>query len=309
MIDRKAVDFFAHQSRARDVMVAEREVVLAYALHFLDHKGILAWLAFKGGTALRKLVFGAGGRFSEDLDFTLNAGDTRNREETGIELVVAFDGATHHGVTFGVKEPYVADDSVGMRITYRHGWNDNGEFKLDVSTREVPTLPVNPRAPVAQSYFKHLEFGEPQALPSLQPIEMIAEKLRATFQRSHIRDVYDLYLFATHEATKGFDIELLRGLVVLKLWQVQERRQFTIFEKLRSASYEWDELEHLLPPGKAVERDPMLATIERCFSGLTGFDETDRAVLEDLSHGSGRNEYVAAQLREKVRRRYDLAGR
>ncbi len=179
MIDRKAVDFFAHQSRARDVMVAEREVVLAYALHFLDHKGILARLAFKGGTALRKLVFGAGGRFSEDLDFTLNAGDARNR----------------------------------------------------------------------------------------------------------------------------------RGLVVLKLWQVQERRQFTIFEKLQSATYKWDELEHLLPPGRAVERDPMLATIVRCFSGLTAFDETERAVLEDLSHGSGRNEYVAAQLREKVRRRYDLAGR
>jgi len=29
-------------------------------------------LAFKGGTCLRTLVFGSAGRFSEDLDFTLD---------------------------------------------------------------------------------------------------------------------------------------------------------------------------------------------------------------------------------------------
>ena len=75
MIGRKVVDFFAHQCGARDQLVAEREVVLTYALHLLSERGVLDRLAFKGGTALRKLVFGAGGRFSEDLDFTLRAGE------------------------------------------------------------------------------------------------------------------------------------------------------------------------------------------------------------------------------------------
>jgi hypothetical protein len=35
MIDSKVVDFFAHRCGARDQLVAEREIVLSYALHLL----------------------------------------------------------------------------------------------------------------------------------------------------------------------------------------------------------------------------------------------------------------------------------
>ena len=51
-------------------MIAENEVVLTYLLQLMSERGILDKLAFKGGTCLRKMFTGSGGRFSTDLDFT-----------------------------------------------------------------------------------------------------------------------------------------------------------------------------------------------------------------------------------------------
>ncbi len=75
MIPKKIVDRYAHQNGVKDQLVAEREVVLTYALHAMLEAKVLDLLAFKGGTCLRKVVFGSMGRFSEDLDFTLSGGD------------------------------------------------------------------------------------------------------------------------------------------------------------------------------------------------------------------------------------------
>lgn len=75
MIPKKIVDRYAHQSGVKDQLVAEREVVLTYALHAMSDANVLDLLAFKGGTCLRKIIFGSTGRFSEDLDFTLRGDD------------------------------------------------------------------------------------------------------------------------------------------------------------------------------------------------------------------------------------------
>ena len=73
MIEDKFVDLYARNSGLRDKLVAERDVVLTYALRALLDAGVMDHLAFKGGTCLRKIVFGSAGRFSEDLDFTLDS--------------------------------------------------------------------------------------------------------------------------------------------------------------------------------------------------------------------------------------------
>ena len=73
MIEEKFVDLYARNSGMRDKLVAERDVVLTYALRVLFDAGLMNHLAFKGGTCLRKLIFGSAGRFSEDLDFTLDS--------------------------------------------------------------------------------------------------------------------------------------------------------------------------------------------------------------------------------------------
>jgi predicted nucleotidyltransferase component of viral defense system len=66
VIEDKFVDLYARNSGLRDKLVAERDVVLTYALRVLLDTGVMDHLAFKGGTCLRKLIFGSAGRFSED---------------------------------------------------------------------------------------------------------------------------------------------------------------------------------------------------------------------------------------------------
>ena len=79
----------------RDKLVAERDVVLTYALRALFDDGVMDHLAFKGGTCLRKLIFGSTGRFSEDLDFTLATDEAD--DDVLVRLVEVFQ-REHYGV-------------------------------------------------------------------------------------------------------------------------------------------------------------------------------------------------------------------
>jgi predicted nucleotidyltransferase component of viral defense system len=184
-------------------------------LRALLDAGVMDHLAFKGGTCLRKLIFGSAGRFSEDLDFTLDS--DRPDDDVLTDLVEVFN-TEHHGITFTFDEYYKTDDdtSFGGDVYYKHAWNEAGHFRMQVSLRERPTLPVVAGAMKPQAYFSHLEF-ELFDVRALEADEMIAEKVRAAFQRVKVRDLYDLHRFAT----TPFNGELLRRLAVLKLWQAR----------------------------------------------------------------------------------------
>lgn len=195
MIADKFVDLYARNSGLRDKLVAERDVVLTYALRALLDAGLMDHLAFKGGSCLRKLIFGSAGRFSEDLDFTLATHE--EDDDVLVPLVEAFN-REHYGITFTFDEYYKTDDdtSFGGDVLYQHASNDTGRFRLQVSLREHPTLPVVAKGMRHQAYFGHLEFDLFE-VRSLEAIEMIAEKVRAAFQRAKVRDLYDLHRFAT----------------------------------------------------------------------------------------------------------------
>ena len=87
----------AARSGARDIANVEIDVILTFLLQLFHEKGLTEHLAFKGGTMLRKMVFGPRGRLSTDLDFTCR---------TDIHLddltVMLLDALEHpyHGVAF-----------------------------------------------------------------------------------------------------------------------------------------------------------------------------------------------------------------
>ena len=128
MIPDKFVDLYARNSGLRDKLVAERDVVLTYALRALLDAAVMDHLAFKGGTCLHKLVFGTSGRFSEDLDFTLDT--DRPADDVLLEIVEVFNHE-YYGITFTFDECYKTDDdtSFGGDVLYRHAWNDAGRFR------------------------------------------------------------------------------------------------------------------------------------------------------------------------------------
>lgn len=293
MIASRFVDLYARNSGMRDQLVAERDVVLTYALHALHEAGVMDQFAFKGGTCLRKLVFGSSGRFSEDLDFTL---DTARPVDDALTDLVEILNCDHYGITYIFDEYYKTDDdtSFGGDVLYRHAWNNAGRFRLQVSLRERPTLPVVSMAMQPQAYFHHLEFS-PFTVRSLEPIEMIAEKVRAAYQRAKVRDLYDLHRFAA----KPFNGELLRRLAVLKLWQVRDPFDpEAFFTKLRTAAYDWDGLQRLVRASERIEPNQVLAAVEDRFVVLRHLTDLERRVINDAK--SGWNEFLAEQLRAEI---------
>ena len=79
MIADKFVDLYARNAGLRDKLVAERDVVLTYALDALIADGVMSALAFKGGTCLRRVVFGSSGRFSRGSRFQRRDRPARGR--------------------------------------------------------------------------------------------------------------------------------------------------------------------------------------------------------------------------------------
>jgi predicted nucleotidyltransferase component of viral defense system len=181
MLTQPQVQRFAAESGLRDIMIAEKEVVLTYLLQLLSERGLLAKLAFKGGTCLRKMIVGSQGRFSTDLDFT--GTEEHDHEDVILEMMGEFE-TPFHGITFGVPDSgyYESEDGIswGVNPTYTHAWNQGGgsEIKIQVSRRETPTLTVEALAPCEQSYFRHLPF-KPVSIDCLALPEILAEKIRA----------------------------------------------------------------------------------------------------------------------------------
>jgi predicted nucleotidyltransferase component of viral defense system len=182
----------AQQSGARDISKVETDIILTYLLQVFHEKGITEHVAFKGGTMLRKMIFGPRGRYSTDLDFTRRTDIT---DEGVMELMLDALGQPYHGLSFRFdrdKDWYFTDKSLAANPTCVHAGNEKGvKIKLEISLREKPVLAVRGMPQIVQEYFKMLPF-KPAEIPSLAYEEVVSEKIRASSQRAKIRDLHDL---------------------------------------------------------------------------------------------------------------------
>jgi predicted nucleotidyltransferase component of viral defense system len=294
MLTQPQVQRYSTESGLRDIMIAEKEVVLTFLLQLLSERGILNRLAFKGGTCLRKIFVGSQGRFSTDLDFT-GIGE-HDHEEIILDMMQAFE-QPFHGIQFTIPDGsyYETQDGLswGVNPTYSHDWNASGvsEVKLQISWRETPTLPTERRPQIEQSYFRFLPFA-PAEINCLALPEILVEKIRACYQRNKARDIYDLGMFAT----RPLDHARIRRLVVLKLWQAQDcfdpARLMQKFEDGRD--FDWDDLRQLLNRAVAIDRNKITSDCVRGFGFLANLTDDERTLARDQFQ---REQAVAERLR------------
>lgn len=280
MLTQPQLQRFAYESGIKNLEIVEKEVVLTYFLQLLSERGFLADMAFKGGTCIRKTWLGPNGRFSTDVDFTATRQE-RSADDCVLQLA-EITAPPFHGIQFeinlGDKGWYEAGDGIswGVSPRYRHALG-NGILKLQVSNREVPTLPPDDRRQIDVSYFKLLPF-KPVDLPCLRIEEILAEKIRATYQRNKPRDIWDL----DHFIGRPFHEPLIRKLVVTKLWQVGDSFSSARWRaKLTDAKgWDWDDLRQLVRGGVS---DPgqMLARCTDRFGFLANMDEDEAALAAD----------------------------
>lgn len=281
MLSQPQVQRYSAESGLRDIMIAEKEVVLTFLLQLLSERGMLDRFAFKGGTCLRKMVIGNQGRFSTDLDFT--ALEIHDHEAVVLDMMATFE-QPFHGIQFGIPDDsyYETQDGLswGVNPTYTHAWNGSGdsEIKLQISRRETPSLPTERRRQCEQSYFTLLPFA-PTDITCLALPEILAEKIRACYQRNKARDIYDLGIFAT----RPLDHQLIRRLLVLKLWQSRDtfdpERLMRKFED--GQCFDWDDLNQLIRRTTKVDRMRITAECVRGYSFLRDLTEEERRLAAD----------------------------
>ena len=277
MIEQKFVDLFANGAKV-NLIIAERDVLLTYCLKILEEETVLDKMALKGGTMLRKCIFKKQARFSLDLDFTYL--EKKEPDDIILEIASIFN-KTYYDITFTVdtKDFYVSNDklSCGARINYHHAWR-KGFFEFDLSLREEPILPSVQFPLINQSYFKCLEFSPP-LIKSFQLEELLAEKIRASYQRVRARDIYDLDLYAL----KPLKLDIIRTLVVLKFWNV--RSDFIpqrFFNKLESVRYDWTDLQDLISRDRHIEHKRLVQKCLKRYNFLGNLTEEEKNLLKDV---------------------------
>jgi predicted nucleotidyltransferase component of viral defense system len=275
MIEKRLVQWYAADAGV-DLDIAEREIVLTYVMKVLSDTSILASLAFKGGTAIRKIFLGRLGRFSLDLDFTMIS--DYEPSEFVLDLVGVLHEQIHYGIRFDVlpQDYYANPDSCGSIVTYQHDWVQDGKFSIQVSFRAKPILPIRHSEFIRERYFQWLGI-HPPTIPTLDIHEIIGEKIRATAQRSRVRDLYDLYQFTS----LPFDRTIVRRITILKCWETSFAFDPTYFlSNLAKRQYDWADLERLVRPEKLVKPLTVFEKLQHGYQFLTemSLDESTLAM-------------------------------
>jgi predicted nucleotidyltransferase component of viral defense system len=164
----------------------EQDMLLSRAIcDIYANERLAGELVLRGGTALNKLILAKPYRYSEDLDFvrTTSGGIGEiMRELTELGKMAAFQVKTRIGQFPKVYWLGKAQTGIDLRI------------KIELNTNErSPVLPLTSVRHVIQSDWYS---GEADARV-FQFEEIAATKLRALYQRSKGRDLFDLWLLAT----------------------------------------------------------------------------------------------------------------
>lgn len=268
--------------------VAGQDIVLHYVLAMLNERQLLGRpaaggppgpLLFKGGTALRKCVFGSIGRFSEDIDLEARA---KNGFEAEIEAIFQ---ERYHGIQLAFDDVrYSTEENFSGTVAFSHD-HGAGTFELQISYRQSLILPTVDLHIAQAHYHSRVECGMP-VLHGLDPYEMIAEKLMACSRRlgGSGKDIYDLDLWAR----RPFDEPLVRRLAVLKAWTDGRHDPRYDPDALLAAivpgNFRWTDLKGLVPreqTDKPSEQQRICDAVRARFAGLTRLDPDEEALLSD----------------------------
>ena len=164
----------------------EQDLLLSRAMVEIANDPLLGReLVLRGGTAFHKLFLPKPYRYSEDLDFVRTTGGGIGEVMKRLTMLgdeLGFEVRTKMG-----KYP---------KVMWRFAFTDGvpGKIKLEINTFErSPMMELTTRRHAVESPF----YSGAADIPTFQPEELVATKLRALYQRKKGRDLYDLWLALT----------------------------------------------------------------------------------------------------------------
>lgn len=162
----------------------EQDLIISRALCDLFNSPVLAGkIAFRGGTAINKLLFRQSLRYSEDIDLV----QTRP-EAIGVTIDAVRDALSW----LGKCQRHQAGHSMHLAFKFAPEAEPQTELKLkvEINTREHASLYGIKSYPfeVDSSWYRART-----DISSFEPEELFGTKLRALLQRRKNRDLFDLY--------------------------------------------------------------------------------------------------------------------
>jgi predicted nucleotidyltransferase component of viral defense system len=255
----------------------EQDLIISRALCDLFNAPALAGkIAFRGGTAIHKLLFKQPLRYSEDIDLV----------QTEAEQIGTTVNAIRDALSWLV-ECKRNQDGHSMHLIFKFAPEAQPEttmkLKVEINTREHESLFG------IQQYPFVVDNGWYQAKASIlsfAPEETFGTKLRALLQRRKNRDLFDLHMglrqlsMSPDKLIAAFDHYLaIEGTPITRA--IAEHR---MLEKLTHSLIE--DIEPLLPVGVRFKDEDALAGFEDIWTSLIArikgdpWKQTDRALAE-----------------------------
>lgn len=222
MITKEEIKKIAFQTRL-DAPQIEKDYVLGWVLCAIAQHPILSDLwVFKGGTCLRKIFF-ENYRYSEDLDFTIIQQTDSDRlivfmneisdfvySKSGIEI-------DNKRTVFDANTNPSNQTIVQGRIYYRGPVSPQSprqwpRIKFDLTSDEVIVTPTEKKQ-IIHPYSDH-QLITPYHVSSYSSYDIFAEKLRAFFERTRPRDLYDVV--ELHKRLTDIDMDILKECFIKK---------------------------------------------------------------------------------------------
>jgi predicted nucleotidyltransferase component of viral defense system len=162
----------------------EQDLIISRALIELYNNDYLKTrIAFRGGTALHKIILPKPLRYSEDIDL--------NRLETGAGGKIIDGVRDSLGEMLG--QPFkVNSTDRSIKMIYKYDAIDGSQRKLKVEINVRETLPEKDLQEIPYSVESNYFQGSTKIL-AFNTEEMIGTKIRALYQRRKGRDLFDLF--------------------------------------------------------------------------------------------------------------------
>ncbi len=213
----------------------EQDLIISRALvQLFNHPDVANNVAFRGGTALHKVILPKPLRYSEDIDLNrINAGPVK-------PLLMAIQDALKNFL--GTKRTVEINDE-SVKIYYKYKDVNSGErnLKIEIKTREIlPQKPLKKIPYTVSSTF----FNGTADLNIFDVEEMTGTKIRALYQRNKGRDLFDLY-FCSKQLSLNWD-EVVNSFKLLNIGATQKQYKDNLDLKVQDPEF-INDIRRLLP--------------------------------------------------------------
>ena len=172
----------------------ERDYCLAWLLTGLAQHPLREYLAFKGGTALRRCWF-ENYRFSEDLDFSLIKPIELDAILSGLKEIFALvEAASGINIAYDRPDRHGHQNTHTFYLSYKGPLPARSDVKVDITINEVFCFPLAER-PILRTFEEFSDLPEGPTILVYSLAEIFVEKLAALSDkaRTEPRDLYDLW--------------------------------------------------------------------------------------------------------------------